>query len=88
MAAALGRLGLQAGPQTLLSTLSGGQRTRIGLAALVFSEPDFILLDEPTNNLDRDGRRRSSTSWPAGAAARSSSAMTASCSRRSTRSSS
>ncbi|SEP50828.1 ATPase components of ABC transporters with duplicated ATPase domains [Rhodospirillales bacterium URHD0017] len=57
MAAALGRLGLQAGPQTPLSTLSGGQRTRTGLAALVFNEPDFILLDEPTNNLDRDGRR-------------------------------
>ena len=57
MAAALGRLGLQAGPQTPLSTLSGGQRTRIGLAALVFNEPDFILLDEPTNNLDREGRR-------------------------------
>ncbi len=44
-------------PETLLSTLSGGQRTRAGLAALVFGEPDFILLDEPTNNLDRDGRR-------------------------------
>lgn len=57
MTAALDRLGLEAGPETLLSTLSGGQRTRIGLAALVFNEPDFILLDEPTNNLDRDGRR-------------------------------
>ena len=57
MAAALGRLGLQADPQTLLSTMSGGQRTRVGLAALVFSEPDFILLDEPTNSLDREGRR-------------------------------
>jgi len=57
MAAALGRLGLQVGPETPLSTLSGGQRTRIGLAALVFNEPDFILLDEPTNSLDRDGRR-------------------------------
>jgi ATPase subunit of ABC transporter with duplicated ATPase domains len=42
---------------TRLGTLSGGQRTRLGLAALVFAEPDFILLDEPTNNLDRDGRR-------------------------------
>jgi ATPase subunit of ABC transporter with duplicated ATPase domains len=69
MAAALGRLGLQADPQTPLSTLSGGQRTRIGLAALVFSEPDFILLDEPTNNLDRDGRRAVIdllTSWRTG----------------------
>src|SRR5262249_31200210 len=36
---------------------SGGQRTRAALAALVFAEPDFILLDEPTNNLDREGRR-------------------------------
>ena len=43
--------------ETPLATLSGGQRTRAGLAALVFAEPDFILLDEPTNNLDRDGRR-------------------------------
>jgi ATPase subunit of ABC transporter with duplicated ATPase domains len=57
MAAALDRLSLQAGPQTPLSMLSGGQRTRIGLAALVFNEPDFILLDEPTNSLDREGRR-------------------------------
>jgi ATPase subunit of ABC transporter with duplicated ATPase domains len=56
-AAALARLGLDATPQTRLSTLSGGQRTRAGLAALVFAEPDFILLDEPTNNLDREGRR-------------------------------
>ncbi len=57
MAAALGRLGLEAASGTRLSTLSGGQRTRAGLAALVFAEPDFILLDEPTNNLDREGRR-------------------------------
>jgi ATPase subunit of ABC transporter with duplicated ATPase domains len=57
MAAAASRLGLQVEPETPLSTLSGGQRTRIGLAALVFGAPDFILLDEPTNNLDRDGRQ-------------------------------
>ena len=54
---ALARVGLSAEPGTVLSALSGGQRTRAGLAALVFGEPDFILLDEPTNNLDRDGRK-------------------------------
>ncbi|AMS42642.1 ABC transporter [Aminobacter sp. Y103A] len=55
--AALARVGLSAEPATALDALSGGQRTRAGLAALVFGEPDFILLDEPTNNLDRDGRK-------------------------------
>ncbi|MDP3242054.1 MAG: ATP-binding cassette domain-containing protein, partial [Reyranella sp.] len=56
IASALGRVGLVAEPATLLSTLSGGQRTRAALCALVLPEPDFILLDEPTNNLDREGR--------------------------------
>ena len=56
MAAALARAGLEADAQTPLATLSGGQRTRAGLAALIFREPDFLILDEPTNNLDRDGR--------------------------------
>jgi ATPase subunit of ABC transporter with duplicated ATPase domains len=39
-----------------VATLSGGQRTRLSLAALLIGEPDFLLLDEPTNNLDADGR--------------------------------
>ncbi|OCP23432.1 MULTISPECIES: ABC-F family ATP-binding cassette domain-containing protein [unclassified Ensifer] len=56
LAAALARLGLEAEAQTLLSSLSGGQLTRTKLAALVIADPDFILLDEPTNNLDRAGR--------------------------------
>ncbi len=43
-------------PARALATLSGGQRTRLRLAALVLRQPDLILLDEPTNNLDRDGR--------------------------------
>ena len=55
--AALARLGFDPSPDTELSCLSGGQITRVRLAALVFAPPDFLLLDEPTNNLDRDGRK-------------------------------
>ena len=57
IASALGRLNLDATPQTRLAALSGGQRTRAGLAALLFAEPDWLILDEPTNNLDREGRQ-------------------------------
>ncbi|MEZ2132354.1 MULTISPECIES: ABC-F family ATP-binding cassette domain-containing protein [unclassified Sinorhizobium] len=56
LASALDRAGLDASPETRLAALSGGQRTRAGLAALIFGEPDFLILDEPTNNLDREGR--------------------------------
>lgn len=43
---------------SLMTALSGGQAARVGLAALVLSRFDIVLLDEPTNDLDLDGLAR------------------------------
>ncbi|MFT4090239.1 MAG: ABC-F family ATP-binding cassette domain-containing protein [Asticcacaulis sp.] len=61
----LRQMGLEYTPDSLLADMSGGQRTRVLLAALMFSGADIILLDEPTNHLDRQGREALKT-WLAG----------------------
>ena len=59
--AVLADLGLDLGDdpaQTMMTSLSGGQAARVGLAALLLSRFDIALLDEPTNDLDLDGIER------------------------------
>lgn len=57
--AVLGELGLNSDAiqpdSTPMTALSGGQAARVGLAALMLSRFDIVLLDEPTNDLDLNG---------------------------------
>jgi macrolide transport system ATP-binding/permease protein len=51
----LAGLGVQGIPlERTLAEVSGGQRSRFAMAALLLSRPDALLLDEPTNHLDDD----------------------------------
>jgi len=51
-------LGLAVDLDQAMTSLSGGQAARAGLASLLLSRYDVFLLDEPTNDLDLDGLER------------------------------
>src|SRR6478609_1685247 len=40
-----------------MNTLSGGQKTKVFLAGIYIHQPEFVLLDEPSNHLDISGRQ-------------------------------
>lgn len=56
-----GSLGLTVGLDQPMTSLSGGQAARAGLASLLLSRYDVFLLDEPTNDLDLNGLERLET---------------------------
>jgi len=68
--AALQRAGLpRLDPATPASRLSGGQAMRVALAGALLSDADFLILDEPSNHLDRPGRQaliEQLRAWPRG----------------------
>ncbi len=41
-------------PDSIISTLSGGEKRRVALCRLLLQKPDILLLDEPTNHLDAE----------------------------------
>jgi len=60
--AALGLVGLEALVERHPRDLSSGERERLGLAAVAVSEPDLLILDEPTRGIDPD-RKAAIAAW-------------------------
>lgn len=56
VAAVLAQTGLEAQVDKPVSALSGGMKQRLALAIALLADPSFLVLDEPTANLDAAGR--------------------------------
>lgn len=48
----LGGMGFESAYEQKISTMSGGEKTRLKLCRLLLESPDLLILDEPTNHLD------------------------------------
>ena len=57
VSAVLAQAGLEGNAKTLVQKCSGGQKQRLRFAIALLTDPDFLILDEPTAGMDVQGRR-------------------------------